>query len=275
MLAPFFITDNAAVNKAYRLAVADLQANILPFKDGILESEKPVIIAGLGYSTPWTRDSAINTWNAGGIICPEVSLNSLKSVLEENQRQTIWYNCKNYRFDLHNENGKICVRDINIFDENYRDRYYETPAPGDDAMFDALPIIDGYLWRGDGELSGLYFVKRGTDEKVDGKLMSSETVNDTTLKITFELDGEKAVCLCDEEKVRFELASASYDMLFKYKELRNTNIEEIGGSSVKYEHGSMSYGLKLSCKVLGEENGYRISPEGDSFELCFQRFGKK
>ena len=84
--APFFITDNAAVNKAYRLAIADLQANILPFKDGILESEKPVIIAGLGYSTPWTRDSAINTWNAGGIICPEVSLNILKSVLEKNEK---------------------------------------------------------------------------------------------------------------------------------------------------------------------------------------------
>ena len=36
--APFFTTDNDAVNKAYRLATADLQANILPFKDGILES---------------------------------------------------------------------------------------------------------------------------------------------------------------------------------------------------------------------------------------------
>lgn len=84
--APFFITDNDAVNKAYRLATADLQANILPFKDGILESEKPVIIAGLGYCTPWTRDAAINTWNAGGIICPDISLNTLKSVLGKNEK---------------------------------------------------------------------------------------------------------------------------------------------------------------------------------------------
>ena len=167
------------------------------------------------------------------------------------------------------------MRDINVFDENYRDRYYEAPAPGDDAMFDALPIIDGYLWRGDGELSGLYFVKRGTDEKVDGKLLSAEAQGENTLKITFELDGEKAVCLCDEEKVRFKIPSGDYDMLFKYKELRNTKIEEIGDSSVKYEHGSMAYGLELSCEVSGVENGYRISPEGDSFELSFVRFGKK
>lgn len=206
---------------------------------------------------------------------PATSITALTDWQEENQRQTVWYNCKNYRFDLHNENGKICVRDINVFDENYRDRYYEAPAPGDDAMFDALPIIDGYLWRGDGELSGLYFVKRGTDEKVEGKLLSSESVNDTTLKITFELDGEKAVCLCDEEKVRFELPNASYDMLFKYKELRNTSIEEIGENSVKYAHENMSYALNLTCKVSGEENGYRISPEGKDFELSFRRFGKK
>ena len=105
--------------------------------------------------------------------------------------------------------------------------------------------------------------------------MSSESVNDTTLKITFELDGEKAGCLCDEEKVRFELPNASYDMLFKYKELRNTSIEEIGENSVKYAHENMSYALNLTCKVYAEENGYRISPEGKDFELSFRRFGKK
>lgn len=78
---PFLITDNKDINTAYRLAIATLSANIFPFKDGILDGEKPVIIAGLGYKTPWTRDAAINTWNAGGLICPDISLNTLKSVL--------------------------------------------------------------------------------------------------------------------------------------------------------------------------------------------------
>ena len=78
---PYFTCDNEQINTAYRLAIANLYANILPFKDGILEKEEPVLIAGLGYVTPWTRDAAINTWNAGGMICPDVSLNTLKSVL--------------------------------------------------------------------------------------------------------------------------------------------------------------------------------------------------
>lgn len=84
--APYFLTTNDSINKAYRLAVATLYANIYPFKDGILKKEEPVVIAGLGYVTPWTRDAAINTWNACGLICPEVSLNTLKSVINKNDK---------------------------------------------------------------------------------------------------------------------------------------------------------------------------------------------
>ena len=67
------------------MAIATLNSNIQPFRDGLLEKAEPVIIAGLGYSTPWTRDAAINTWNAGGIICPEISKNTLFSVLSKNE----------------------------------------------------------------------------------------------------------------------------------------------------------------------------------------------
>lgn len=82
---PYFITDNKKINSAYRMAVSTLFANILPFKDGVLEKAKPVIIAGLGYSTPWTRDAAINTWNAGGLICPEVAESTLLSVISQKE----------------------------------------------------------------------------------------------------------------------------------------------------------------------------------------------
>lgn len=37
--APSFVTDNKDINCAYRLAVATVYANILPFKDGLLKEE--------------------------------------------------------------------------------------------------------------------------------------------------------------------------------------------------------------------------------------------
>lgn len=82
---PYFTCDNKSVSDAYRLAVGTLCANIQMHKEGLLEEEKPVIMAGVGYVTPWTRDGSINTWNAGGLVCPEISLNTLKAVLIEDE----------------------------------------------------------------------------------------------------------------------------------------------------------------------------------------------
>ena len=42
----------------------------------------PVILAGLDYGTPWTRDAAINAWNGASLMMPDVSRNTLLSVLE-------------------------------------------------------------------------------------------------------------------------------------------------------------------------------------------------
>ena len=48
----------------------------------MLEEEALVFIAGETYVTPWTRDAAINVWNGGGLLHPEVARNTLLSVLE-------------------------------------------------------------------------------------------------------------------------------------------------------------------------------------------------
>ena len=81
MQLPNLTTDNKDINMAYRMALATISANIIPFKDGILEEKAPCIIAGLGYCTPWTRDSSINTWNGCGLLCSDEAKNSLDSIL--------------------------------------------------------------------------------------------------------------------------------------------------------------------------------------------------
>lgn len=80
---PYLKTNIADTNRAFRIALGDLAGNIIPFKDGLLKEEKEVIIAGMDYVTPWTRDAAINTWNGAGLLYPEVTKNTLLSVIEE------------------------------------------------------------------------------------------------------------------------------------------------------------------------------------------------
>lgn len=82
---PQLITNNENINKAFRIAISDIVANILPYKDGLLSEPEEVIYAGLGYDKPWTRDAAINVWNCCGMLFPDCSKNTLLSVLTEDE----------------------------------------------------------------------------------------------------------------------------------------------------------------------------------------------
>ena len=64
--------------------MGDLVSNIKLFEDGLLRGKKPVVIAGIGYWTPWTRDAAINCSNAVSLLFADVAKNTLLSVLENN-----------------------------------------------------------------------------------------------------------------------------------------------------------------------------------------------
>ena len=78
---PGFESDREDIDRAYRIAINDINANIKPFQSGLLTAPAPCIIAGVGYNRPWTRDTAINVWNGAGLLFPEASKNTLLSVL--------------------------------------------------------------------------------------------------------------------------------------------------------------------------------------------------
>lgn len=71
------------IDRMYDLAVDTLFMNIRPFADGLLDEPAPCIMAGESYQTPWTRDCAYNVWNAGALLAPEASHNTLLSTLFE------------------------------------------------------------------------------------------------------------------------------------------------------------------------------------------------
>lgn len=78
---PHLETSDVTLDRAFRIALGDLASNIVPFQDGLLDAPAPVLLAGLGYDAPWTRDAAINTWNGAGLLCPTVARDTLLSVL--------------------------------------------------------------------------------------------------------------------------------------------------------------------------------------------------
>ncbi len=79
----FIESSLRTVTNASRIALGDLFGNITLYKDGLLSEKCPCIMAGINYGTPWTRDTAINTWNCAGLLLPETAKNTLLAVLEK------------------------------------------------------------------------------------------------------------------------------------------------------------------------------------------------
>jgi glycogen debranching enzyme len=82
VVIPSLETDNSTLNEAFRIAIGDLLGNVSNRYDSGMRGGRSVILAGLNYDTPWTRDAAINAWNGASLIMPEVSGATLLKILD-------------------------------------------------------------------------------------------------------------------------------------------------------------------------------------------------
>lgn len=74
-----------AVRGCWEAAVENLRLNTVRCEAEIYNStglltDSRMLRAGGCYETPWTRDAAVNTWNAGRFFCPETAKNTLLAV---------------------------------------------------------------------------------------------------------------------------------------------------------------------------------------------------
>ena len=79
----YFACDDQTLTEAYQIALADYKSNVKKYKDGVLTESSYCIMAGASYNTPWTRDTAINVYNAVALIDRSVAKNTLLSVLKK------------------------------------------------------------------------------------------------------------------------------------------------------------------------------------------------
>ncbi|MBN2303864.1 MAG: hypothetical protein JXQ72_05275 [Anaerolineae bacterium] len=84
---PHLTTGHRQIDRAFRIALGDIASNIVPGRVGLLNTETPLLLAGLGYDTPWVRDTAITAWNGAGLLCPaEIRANLLAALRRDGDR---------------------------------------------------------------------------------------------------------------------------------------------------------------------------------------------
>ena len=98
--------SHADLEAAFDAAVRNLtQINTVPCdlavynKTGLLPEGGCMIRAGQAYEKPWTRDCAVNCWNAASLLIPQVARNTLWAVCERTEQGRLVVQCDSQWWD--------------------------------------------------------------------------------------------------------------------------------------------------------------------------------
>ncbi len=73
-------------------------------------------------------------------------------------KNSIWYDCINYRVNIVSEKNRLYIRDVFKFREDYTEEFYDKPCHEWSITCDNMPVMDGFLWRrGNTDRAGVYF----------------------------------------------------------------------------------------------------------------------
>lgn len=218
-----------------------------------LQKEGKIEIETLGESGRWYKKNYKVT---------PASAITAHSAYDDPDKDTVWFCNKNYRINLYGDGGHLRIRDMHIFDENMADPFEDVVCKENYAVYDTLPVVDGFLYSGNHIRSGVYFKDKETDEELSYEKMIFKDNNDGSCEARF--------VSADRDFV-FEIGESEFsitrekDFILEHRIGRacefTPEVISCGEKELELKYKERSYILKLSSgrfanyKELESENG--------------------
>ncbi|NMP37833.1 MAG: hypothetical protein GX051_06870 [Clostridiales bacterium] len=169
----------------------------------------------------------------------------------ESGKKSVWYSCKNYRINIFCEDNTFFIRDAHVFDDAYRERYFDEICRDPVLKFDNLPLVDGNRWSGNGVRAGLFFLKDG--ETLTYTDMLYEEPDLGTAKLTFcGTECGDVILILSEDSVRITV-SRPEGFSLDFRHGKNALLPEVISDNNNYfvfRHNGYEYGIEqlVECK---------------------------
>jgi len=173
---------------------------------------------------------------------------------ENTPNASIWYNSKYYRVNICAYENEIFIRDIHLFDENYKDRYLTEPCNTPGAIYTTLPIMDGVRF-GDKKTRASIKLGNGSITKVE------QTRNN--YKIYIKADENNYVLTAAENKLLIE---SNKDFELQIDTVDNTIISATSSKRVDYIYDGYKYCVNL---FSGTINSNRLLSKKSKIGISF------
>lgn len=192
--------------------------------------------------------------------------------------KSIWYCSKYYRINIMQQYDRVWIRDIHIFNQNYKERYAEKPCVGELLTYDNLPVIDGNRWSGNGIRAGI-FPKKLNDVKHTSFSFGEpilEEINQNTMSIKWEIDNDEIFeIICSENEI---LIGCTNDNNSWFMEMNYNICEEFvkeENKTISYRHNKYDYTIDIKngeIRHLPDKNILQFIPEHNGSMLKFRTY---
>lgn len=224
-----------------------------------MQSENRIEIMTLADSGKWFRENFSET-------PPQAQI--FDSDINDNRYKTLWYNCKNYRVNVLYEKGRIYIRDLYLFDENFREKFLDKKEESHNCSYFTLPVIDGFRYSDTDTRAGLYFCRHGHELSFTAPWRTF--INRTNANIYLD---EALKITADENFIHIRCNEVSWYMAaINAKDAKTTYIsadnKTLRMSFCNYSEELFNYELKLSKGYFRQsDNGFLIFPEDSEIKI--------
>ena len=204
-----------------------------------LQNEGKITVETLGESGEWFK----KTYE----ITPASAITA-HSAYDDEDKNSVWYSTKNYRINLYSDHGKVRIRDLHIFSDDFSDPFLDEVCTDEKACYEALPFIDGNRYSGKGVLAGGYI------EGIDASSFMSFT----------DLGGGKAKV--SYGSFSFELSENSFviegNKPFTLKNVigidgnHMPSVVSLTGNEITFEYRGVKYKVKVKIGEALSENEF-------------------
>ena len=179
-------------------------------------------------------------------ITPNAAITALSDWKDEDN-QSVWFCSNRYRINFLKEKNSIWIRDLTLFDDNYKERYMNDICDNPIMIYDNLPVTDGNRWSGNGIRAGWRMFFDDEEIRVDN-IEVNESNEDLIIIISSE-QGMVTVCL-KTNKIFISSSVPGFNIRMLWgisKEMDSAEFEE---NKMMLHHESFDYCIKLEAGIF-------------------------
>jgi hypothetical protein len=219
-------------------------------------------------SGQWFRRSFAQT--------PATAVTAMKDWKEHGKR-SIWYESRFYRVNFFWESDGWRIRDLHLFNEEYRERYLEQRVTTHACTYDTLPVVDGFNWSTRDVAAGarpVAILGNGDRRPLQtGEPLVREDGPETLVIAMPVQGGGELTIRCEPSVVQFGMtgsnAPKAWGLDLTWSPGKAVPIAEVSPHAISLKHNDFAYELRHTgaASRASDGNGVQIRSDGPMLVL--------